>query len=263
MFRSQLIWISSLLITKHLLHPSPALPAKAVDTPPTLKAEGNPSTMSTSAQVLANQANSQHSTGPRSADGKKRSSKNATRHGICSKDLVILPGEEDEFALLLKGLSNELDPAGHLEEVLFQQIVHGAWNLRRCRRAEAEVLARSSDPTLDPLLDDTNEPKLRRIDIYARRAQSEFSRAMKELKAIQTERQYRVEAQPPQPGEDFEETMSAQSPLINYQSIESRLITQDHRRNAAAARALEAEVHAIMAAPLPGQTKPIASARGN
>ena len=129
--------------------------------------------MSTAAQITANQANAQHSTGPRSDEGKLRSSRNATRHGLSGKDLVILPGEEDEFAQLLENLSTELLPEGQLEEVLFQQILHGAWNLRRCRRAETELFTGA----IDPLLDDTNEAKLRRIDIYARRAQNEFSRA--------------------------------------------------------------------------------------
>ena len=75
--------------------------------------------MATSAQIAANQANAQLSTGPRSDDGKERSSRNSTRHGMCSKDLVILPGEEDEFAGLLEGLSNELAPEGQIEEIVF------------------------------------------------------------------------------------------------------------------------------------------------
>ena len=209
--------------------------------------------MATPAQIAANQANAQFSTGPRSGDGKQRSSRNSTQHGMCSKDLVILPGEEDEFSELLEGLSNELSPVGQIEEVVFQQIIHGAWNLRRCRRREAELMTGS----IDPLLDDTNEAKLRRLDTYARRAQNEFSRAMKELKSLQTERQYRIEAQPPQPDEDIDETMRGASPLIDFQSIETRLISQRHRSNAANTRALEAQFDALAAPPRMERTKPI------
>ena len=40
----------------------------------------------------ANAANAQHSTGPRSANGKARSSTNALRHGLTAKQ-VLAPGE--------------------------------------------------------------------------------------------------------------------------------------------------------------------------
>src|ERR1700761_7701695 len=45
--------------------------------------------MATPAQVAANQANSQKSTGPKSPDGKTRSSRNSFKHGLYSKDLVL------------------------------------------------------------------------------------------------------------------------------------------------------------------------------
>jgi len=203
--------------------------------------------MATPAQIAANQANAQLSTGPRSDEGKQRSSRNSTCHGMCSKDLVILPGEEDEFAQLLEGLSDELAPVGQIEEVVFQQIIHGAWNLRRCRRREAELVTCS----IDPLLDDTNEAKLRRLDTYARRAQNEFSRAMKELKALQTERQYRIEAQPPQPDEDIDETMRGASPLIDFQSIERRLNAQDHHRYVRVNHQFASQLNNLMLEPCP------------
>ena len=49
--------------------------------------------MATPAQIAANLANSQKSTGPKSADGKARSSRNSFKHGLYSKHLV-LPNED-------------------------------------------------------------------------------------------------------------------------------------------------------------------------
>jgi hypothetical protein len=49
--------------------------------------------MATAAQIAANQANAQKSTGPRSVEGKSVSRFNALKHGIDAATIVI-PGED-------------------------------------------------------------------------------------------------------------------------------------------------------------------------
>ena len=49
--------------------------------------------MATPAQITANRANAQKSTGPRSAEGKSTSRFNALKHGIDAASIVI-PGED-------------------------------------------------------------------------------------------------------------------------------------------------------------------------
>ncbi len=44
--------------------------------------------MSTQAQILANQANSLHSSGPKTEEGKAISSKNNFRHGLTGPDVA-------------------------------------------------------------------------------------------------------------------------------------------------------------------------------
>ena len=169
--------------------------------------------MPSSEQVEANRRNSLKSTGPRTEEGKAASSQNSRTHGFSSKQFVIIPGQEEEFETFSGNLRENVQPEGALEDELFVQLLHSAWNLRRCRLAETELAA---NVTVDPLLDDTNEAKLRRIDLYARRAQAAFNRTLKELRVIQTERQYRVEHHPP---EDFpvdEECMRGAPPLIDF-----------------------------------------------
>ena len=51
--------------------------------------------MTTPAKVEANRRNARKSTGPRTLVGKARSSKNAVRHGLLSRD-VLLPDEDPE-----------------------------------------------------------------------------------------------------------------------------------------------------------------------
>jgi hypothetical protein len=44
--------------------------------------------MATEKQILANQQNAQHSTGPRTEAGKRRSRRNAVRHGLTAETLI-------------------------------------------------------------------------------------------------------------------------------------------------------------------------------
>jgi len=98
--------------------------------------------MTSPARAAANAANAQLSTGPTTAEGKARSTRNAVKHGLTSKQLVIAPGEEEEFAELHDSLYEQLAPEGALEVGLFNMLVHAAWNLQRFRISGQAVGAR-------------------------------------------------------------------------------------------------------------------------
>lgn len=92
-----------------------------------------------------NRANAQHSTGPRTAAGKARSSTNAHRHGLCA--IGLAPGEDrterDEFvAAVIDELASD---GGTLARELAQHAACAALSLRRASRAEAAAL---TEPTL-------------------------------------------------------------------------------------------------------------------
>jgi hypothetical protein len=56
-------------------------------------------------------------TGPRTQQGKERSSHNAVKHGMLAK-LVVLKGESQaEFNAVLSGLRDDCQPVGTLEEL--------------------------------------------------------------------------------------------------------------------------------------------------
>jgi hypothetical protein len=75
-------------------------------------------------------------TGPRTARGKRASSKNATRHGILSRSPVIGSESERDWEEHLRGIRASLRPVGQYEEVL----VHRA-ALNRWRRARVDEWA--------------------------------------------------------------------------------------------------------------------------
>ena len=104
--------------------------------------------MSSEARQIANAANAQLSTGPRTEEGKASSSQNARTHGLTAGQLIIRPENREEFDELLAGLQAAVAPQGTLQQTLFDELVASAWNLRRIRRMEAELNASAaSDPT--------------------------------------------------------------------------------------------------------------------
>jgi hypothetical protein len=140
--------------------------------------------MSILAQAVANAANARLSTGPRTEEGKAKSSRNAVRHGLSARNLVILPGQEQEFEELRADLLAEIEPGSPLETITFNQLLHAAWNQHRCRAAEASLMADGRNP----LVDESASKILDRIYRYAAAADRAYHRALKELRTLQTGR---------------------------------------------------------------------------
>jgi hypothetical protein len=85
-------------------------------------------------RAQTNRANAQHSTGPRTRDGKLASSRNSLKHGLASSQLII-PGENRaDFDTLLAGLLAEHQPASPTEELLVHQIAQSWWLTQRALR---------------------------------------------------------------------------------------------------------------------------------
>ena len=138
--------------------------------------------MATAAQISANRENAQKSTGARTEEGKARSSKNATKHGFNSREFIVGDDQQEEFVSLSESLRQQVSPEGALEEEVFTQLLHAAWNLRRVRRLEADLAADGIDPLADASLDG----QLDRLARYQVRFARSFYRAMKELRTLQT-----------------------------------------------------------------------------
>jgi len=147
--------------------------------------------MSTSpARLAANAANARHSTGPRTPGGQARSSQNARTHGLTARDVIIAPGEHEEFNELLNDYQTGVKPQGAIQRTLFDELVAAAWNLRRVRRMEVQLC--SNTP-----LEDELQNKLDRLARHKTRIERTFHRSLKELKALQTNTV--IEATLPQP----------------------------------------------------------------
>ncbi len=187
--------------------------------------------MSSLTQIDANRANAQFSTGPRTEAGKSRAALNARKHGLTSSHLIVVASEREAFASMHEALADELAPRGELESTLFDTILHANWNIRRCRILEAGLL--ENENGVDPMLLEQNEAKLRQLDRQARRHDSNFHRAVKQLRVLQTERAYREPLAPAVQNEP--NAAAAPSPLANTQSVR-----QQHLRDRAAKTRIDA-----------------------
>jgi hypothetical protein len=94
--------------------------------------------MASAAQVEANRSNAARSCGPKTPEGKARSSRNHLKFGLFSTQNCVRPEETAEYTRLSKALWKDLRPVGPVEEMLAVEIVRAAWRLHRCATAEAE-----------------------------------------------------------------------------------------------------------------------------
>ena len=121
--------------------------------------------MATPAQIAANRANAQKSTGPRSVEGKSASRFNALKHGIHAQSVVI-PGEDPaDYDALSDAYYHEYSPASPSEAFHVETMLRAAWQKLRLARVEADLtrtlLAESGGASLAAaLLADTPAAKL-------------------------------------------------------------------------------------------------------
>jgi hypothetical protein len=113
--------------------------------------------MASVAQIQANRSNAQKSTGPRTAEGKERASRNALKHGLLAREVVIQGEDPAEFELFREGMLEELAPAGTVETMLAQRVVGLSWRLRRAERLQTTAFAALDDGEPTPLLDARHE----------------------------------------------------------------------------------------------------------
>ena len=171
------------------------------------------------ARAEASRRNGARSKGPKTPEGRARSSRNALKHGLCAEKHVVVDGESAQaFAAFEAALIDDLAPQGALQTLLAGRIARAAWRLERAERIEAELFAREMDGPFGggdlglALIRDGNGA--RAFDTllrYRGATQAEFSRALRLLKALQAEAA-QAAAPPRRPRTQLEAT-AEQAPL--------------------------------------------------
>jgi hypothetical protein len=89
-------------------------------------------------------AESRGSTGPTTNRGKARSSRNAIKHGIFSKAVLLARESPKEYRALVEGFRKDFQPEGMVEDVLVEKLACLTWRYRRLLNAEAAEIQLSS-----------------------------------------------------------------------------------------------------------------------
>jgi hypothetical protein len=151
--------------------------------------------MATAAQIAANRANAQKSTGPRSVEGKEASRFNALQHGMDAASIVI-PGEDpDDYQHIADRYHRECQPESVIEDFHVSTMIRADWQKRRLQRTEAKIyralLAEGNTPEdLDVaiLRDSPTAKLLHRVLALIASLDRAYFRALNDLRRIQRTR---------------------------------------------------------------------------
>lgn len=156
-------------------------------------------------QFEANRRNAQRSTGPRTDDGKARSSRNNLRHGLCSQ-ITVLPDEDrDAHDAFCNELIFSLKPETPMERDLAQSIAEDSWRLNRAVAIETNMFAlgRGSrcgenrheirNALADARTFQERAAQFNLLSLYEQRINRNRQRNLKQLQELQAERTARSE----------------------------------------------------------------------
>ena len=167
--------------------------------------------MATLRQIQANRRNSQNSTGPRTPAGKAAARFNALKTGIDAQSLVI-PGESsDDLQALAAEYHQRFQPGGPEERMLIDNLVANEWQLRRLRKAEAQlwthqIAAFGDEPDLLGQAFSGCRESLTRLQRRLDSTDRSSHRALRELERRQSAR---PAAQPEAPAPSMPDTTAA------------------------------------------------------
>ncbi len=157
----------------------------------------------TEAQLAANRANAQLSTGPTSPTGKTKVSLNAVKTALTGYTVLLPTDDAALYERHIRAYQDELKPVGQRESDLAQAIADAAWRLVRIPGLEMAIYAQGrlefanlfedQAPELRPALLDlhiasVNERKLRNLHLQEARLHRRREKDTAELRQLQHER---------------------------------------------------------------------------
>jgi hypothetical protein len=153
--------------------------------------------MSIPNRVEINRANAQHSTGPKTPEGKKQSSLNALRHGLTGQ-IVVMPTEDlAAYQRHLASFTGDLNPKGAIEANLVQALADTSWRLNRVAALETNLLTLGIANTGSPIDDamsivaslESQSKAFSNLSLHSQRLSRQFERTVNQLRDLQKARQ--------------------------------------------------------------------------
>src|SRR5947209_19083556 len=89
-----------------------------------------------------------HSTGPKTPEGKYRSSLNSIRHGLTAQTIVLPQEDASRFEELLADYLHEFSPATKFELDLVHELAAVRWRIQRVWSLESVAIQLAVDRTI-------------------------------------------------------------------------------------------------------------------
>jgi hypothetical protein len=204
--------------------------------------------MTSEKQILANRANAEKSTGPKTPETKAISAMNALRHGLTGQ-VNLMPDEDREaHDTFCKAIVESLAPEGALEVQFAQAVAEDNWRMNRGRAIETNMFAIGHFGPGFPGNPDTmhfgtasldiNNPeidaavtaaqvfaaapnKFQLLSLYMQRTNKDMQKSLDRLSALQTERRTRRQ-------QDLEELAT----MLEYNEIQNQPIENTETQGA-------------------------------
>jgi hypothetical protein len=93
--------------------------------------------MTSHRQIEANRHNARLSTGPVTADGKRRSRRNAVRHGLTAETVIDALEDAYDYAAFEMAVTSDYDARSAVERELVLRLASLLWRLRRATAIES------------------------------------------------------------------------------------------------------------------------------
>ena len=167
--------------------------------------------MASEKQSVANRANAKLSTGPKTQAGKTQSSKNAWKHGLTAKGLVIKGENPKDFDLVRAEFEAQFKPQNALQFELVERLAVTAWRLRRIPAFEAALIEARREESIryemGPLNDEETtglalicdskrQDTLGKLSRYEAALLNVFNRTLHQLMLLQDREARELEAEP-------------------------------------------------------------------
>ena len=123
-------------------------------------------------QLDANRRNARHSTGPVTEDGKKRSRRNAVRHGLTAETVIDALEDADDYSAFELSITADYDAQSATERELVLRLASLLWRLRRATAIESglfKIQATASASIPAEATGTSRPPENNRSDVPERR----------------------------------------------------------------------------------------------
>ncbi len=149
--------------------------------------------MSSKRRIESSRANGRRSKGPVTPEGKERSARNATRHGLLSRILVLESEESSAFEATFQQFLERFGPADEVQVSVIEEMLGALWRQRRCWAIETRMMDNAMADIPDERCNDeldritfafthlANLPQLQLLHRYEARLHRMFQRALQNL----------------------------------------------------------------------------------